>query len=819
MASKPKADSQQDSAGDGHAPDSPPRGRFASILRILKKPYVIGIVVGLGVAAGTAKYFLREPEISPAERLEQALHYVDDGRDDAARKLAAQLQDQGYQDPDFPGAVAYVLGLTSFREAEELEDPEREHRFVSCLALLQEAERLSLPLERRPEWAYATGICLYRLGQTQEAIAPLAEAIATYPAQKIAASLMLSEIYIDSQEPENLELGLKVNEEVLADATISRDDRDRAQLQRAQMLLGLGRKSESAEALSKVSPQSVRSPGIGILRAQTAMSDGRLLEAIRLLEPIAAVGGLENMYPSQASYLIGVCWDRLDELENAVASYQRTAERYSDTHESLAARLNSAESLRKLGRSEESLEQFGRVLRSIVRPESFRNRWVKLERLREVIIGAWNGWMDENHFDEAITLAEMMPPAIPREQAYELVAQANLRWAEHVDAETARLPADARDSKLESLWLRRTRAGLAYYRLAQVQSSAPQRMQSLWLSADNYFRGHEYEAAAERLSEIIDSRSSNLHVPALVRRRQCQLNMDRLDFQAVIAASPTDSAAFQARYLSGTCYLERNETERAEQAWRELLDSPDLTPEAQEWRQALYSLGKLLFDTAELLRRKEAAQRAAGTVSSDHASLAQSRFDEANLRLEEFRDRYPDAPEISEVRFLLARSLQRSAEFPAERLRTSETENARVEYRRQMREKIDRAIREFQNLQMTLLSRLSEGTLDRLGKSMLRNCYFEIAQCYFSLERYEEAIAAYTAGAGRSKSDIDSLTAYVQIANCYGRLQKPAEAVSTLAQAQLILKQLPESAFEAGQAGLSRNEWQRWLDWAMKQHN
>lgn len=826
MASGKKSDSpSQMDAHEGAEGTSAPGGRVG-FLRRVPWLHALGVVIGLGLVSGGVIYFNQPPEVSAADRLQQALRYVDEDRNEAARKLASALQDQGYEDPDFPGGVAYVLGLTSFRESMATEDPDREQRFAATLAFLQQAEKLSLPLERRPEWAYATGICLYQLGQAEAAIAPLEEAIGSYVDGKLTASLLLTDICIDSRDLKLIEKGLHVNATVLEDATTPLDDRDRAYLQRAQMLLALDRRSESEDALSKVSRQSSRSQGSGILHAQAAMADGRFQDAVKLLEPIAAVGGLDRTYPAQAAYLIGVCWERLGELENAAAAYLRTAERFDDSHESLAARLNAAGALRKLGRSEESLETYGKVLRSIRKPDHYRNRWVSLEKLRDQVVEAWNGWMDQRMFDEAIALAEMMPPAIPREQAHDLVAQANLRWAEFYDAETMRLPADGREPRLKGLWLRRARAGQSYARLAEVRQGAPERMQALWISADNYFRGHEYREAAERLTEIIDSRSSVLHVPALVQRGQCYMNLEQLDaalhdFHDVIAASPTDSAAFHARYLSGTCYLERNEPERAEQAWRELLESPDLSPKAQEWRQALYSLGKLLFDTAELKRRKDVANRAVGTTASvpEQLSATQARYDEAILRLEEFRDRYPDATESVEVRFLLARSLQRSAEFPAEKLRTAETDSARAEYRRQMKEKLDRAIGEFQELQLQLLSRLSESALDRLGKSMLRNCYFETAHCYFALGRFDEAIAAYTAGAGRAQNDVDSLTAYVQIANCYGRLKKPAEAVSTLAQAQLILKQLPDTAFTAGPSGLSRDEWQKWLDWAMKQHN
>ena len=197
-----------------------------------------------------------------------------------------------------------------------------------------------------------------------------------------------------------------------------------------------------------------------------------------------------------------------------------------------------------------------------------------------------------------------------------------------------------------------------------------------------------------------------------------------------------------------------------------------------------------------------------------------TRFDDAILRLEEFRDRYPNSPETVEVRFLLAQALQKKPpNFRASRWKNAETDNARNEFRRQMQERLDRAIRELQQLQTLLQTLQGSGQLDESGQGMLRNCFFEIANCLFLLERYEAAIAAYSTSAGRYQQEPESLIAYVQIANCYDHMEKPSEAQSTLAQALLILKQLPDEAFSATPSSKSRDDWKKWLDWAMKLHN
>jgi tetratricopeptide (TPR) repeat protein len=808
----------------GHAPatdavdhrDGASRTRWAQ---------AIGIGLGLAISAAVGVYLVRDPEDPPARQLESALRLLDEGRDQSARRIAVRLQEKGYQDPNFAGGVPFVLGICAFRDAGAHDDVTRDQRYMTAVGFLREAARLSLPDERRPEWAFAAGISLQRTGFADEAQPLLEEAVQTYAPGKHEAGLTVTQIYMDGRTRENLEHALAVNDQLVADATLRPADRDNAWLQRAQILLSLGRRQESEEALENVSRDGRRTQGIAVLRAQSMMVDGKLREALKTLDPLSRDVGLDQAYPAQAQYLMGACAEQLGEIENAVVYYQRTAERFEQTHEALAARLGAAAGLRKLGRNEEALENYALVLRSVPRPRSFRNRWVSLKKLQDTVVEAWNSWMENHYYDEAIALADIMSPVIPREQALELAARASQRWAQYLDGELAKLPLDRESPRQAEVELRWKRSGQAFARLAENRRSAVEHFNALWTSAEDYIKGRDFENAIAILDQFVAERTSNLLPTALVRRGQCLMNIGRLDdalrdFQEAIASAPTDPVAFQARLLIGQCHLEHDEIDQAERTWRMILESTDLTPTALEWRTALYSLGKLLYETAEIARRKSAQVVLTGqNINNDQQAQALARFDDAILRLEEFRDRYPSAAETAEVRFLLARALQKSAEFPEARWKSAETETARSEYRRQMQERLERAIHELQGLQTLLLGRQASGQLDPPGQVRLRNCFFEIANCNFMLGRYEAAIAAYSTSAGRYQHEPDSLSAYVQIANCYDRMQRPAEALSTLAQAQLILKQLPDDAFLAEPSAMSRDDWQRWLDWSMKLHN
>src|SRR4029077_1168930 len=114
---------------------------------------------------------------------------------------------------------------------------------------------------------------------------------------------------------------------------------------------------------------------------------------------------------------------------------------------------------------------------------SFRNRWISLRKLQESVLDAWNAWMEHYFYDEDITLAEMMSPAVPREQAIELVARANQRWAQHLENDVVRLSIDRQAARRLELQTRWQRAGQAYARLSETSRSTVDYQNALWTSA------------------------------------------------------------------------------------------------------------------------------------------------------------------------------------------------------------------------------------------------------------------------------------------------------------------------------------------------
>jgi len=817
-------------------PVTPPRAKSRGLPRWIL--YAVGGVLGLGVCVGVAFYVTRPEEIPESFKLQQALKYLENDRLAAAHAIAISLQQTGYIDPDFPGGVDFILGIISFHEAQDQDEISREQSYVVTTAFLKQADKYSVPKEWEPQWAWALGVSLFRSGSVEESIPLLRQGI-DYPPGKLEAGIYLIDAYLAAHEPQSTKLAVELSTRLVTDPDLSPERRDEAWLEHAQALIMSGRKTEAEAALKNVAPSALTEQGKAVLRAQVFMVEGNYTEALKLLEPVATSDGYQRTYPSRASYLRGKCAVLLSEqirnsqsptdparrqadlkgwMENAVTYFERTAESFEGTQEAVASQLGAADALRALDRREEALQTYGTVLRGIRKPEHFRNRWVSLKKVEERVLAAWEAWIAQGRFPEAIALAELMPPVIRRDQASDLVAQGHERWAEHLQSEYDKLPTPAKVVRRGELLNRWKRCGEAFAKAAMHRTTGYD--DAVAKSADYLLKGHDFAESVVQWTTIVENQPPQWISTALLHRGQAYLDLNQpklaiADFQRLIATYPTDPNSYQAQYYLGRGFIERNQLDEAETAWRQLLTTNVVEPNSEEWRLTVFELAQLLQHRAEqeLRDTRDLPLSTAGVPERREAAFR--RLDEVLQKLDEYLRRYPQSEEAIEAQFHLGRSFQLVSERPADKYKTAVTDNARAEYEKQRKSLLEQAVGQLRPLQVRLVDAQRTSEMSPARQTLLRTCSFELAHCLFALGANRPAIEAYQFCVARYQQDAEALLALIQMANCYQRLKQPAEAVSTLTQAQLMLKQLPESAFPARPGSLSRDEWVKWLEWAV----
>ncbi len=754
-----------------------------------------------------------------------------------ARKIASELDALHYRDPNFIGALPFILGITDFRKAQKQNDRERVESFRAAVRHLDQATSIGLDDEHRLECEFAVGISRSAIGDAIGAEEPLkrivkisqGDNVPNPPPEFFAAAAALQESYLDLRGPSHLRQAIALNDLVLKKANLDLKERDQTLLRRAQINVALHDGEQAQKALEQVSAEAAARPATILIRAQVDIAEQRFQEAQHALEPLAGKAfGLESLYPRQALYLLGVSYEVQKDYENALRKYSDVVRGYADSPEGLAANVRRAELLREAQRWEEALDAYVRAL-EMLKGTGFSNRWLRLEEFRAIVVAAWDDLKRTHAYEFAVELAKHMRPLFPPDKAYEAVervATATQLLASQLDAEIADRPYRAREQRRAELLERWRTSGKAFADLAEALHESPRFPDVLWTSAEHYRLGHDYQDALAEMTRFINTQPRQRLPLAYVRRGEILMDLGRYDeamdhFERVLVEYPLDIASYPAMYLVGACEVERNHPDKAVQAWQRVLHDPHLDPSANEWQQSLFALGRLQYQIALTMPAPASTTPTANSNPGEtrpRPMAAYDCLDDAIRRLQEFVSRYPKRPEAAEARFLLAKSLRDRAMLPRFQLRRAETDNARKELKAKIQGLLTEAQTQLEALLDSLQMGESAGMLEPLEQRMFRDACFERAHNLFALEKYDRAIEAYTNAANRYAEDPSVLLAYIQMANCYDRLGKPLDARGVAIQAMLIHKNMTEKAFTRDKTLMTRDEWRTWLEWAGSLH-
>ena len=824
-----------------------------------KKLIIIAALLAV-VGGGGAFLLLSGEKETPADKLARALELIDKRETNwqirQAMEIVEELDELKYVDPDFPSGQHYIRGMASFYDGREFTGREQQERYLKAIENFEFAAPRAMPDERRGEMMWALGVALQTVSLPTKAREILEESLTTYPEGSVEASILLMENYLDLQTRPSLKDALAHSDALPDRGTMTEEQSAHATLLRANILEKLGKTAEATATLENLNTGANAEQERVITLAKIAMSKGqtlldkqtpdgkpltakqssenklllsaaneKFLEAQTMLMPLIDDNN-HTMCASQASFLNAHCSELMGNPESAINYYQRTARRFAETDEWLASQLRMASLLRKEGRDEEAVTAYRQVLRAIVRPQDFRNRWLTIKQFRDLILLAWSDWVEKKKFERALALTRVMPPLIDRIRSLELMAQTSQQWAVTAQAEADAATFKVRQKLLPEVRKRWIESGNSHASLANVTRTEAEYPDTVWTSAEDFGRGYAFKDALAQADEFIRVEPAQGVPKARVFRGRMLMNLNRLNeafasFRSVEIDTPTDPFVYEASYRSGLCRLEQDRPDDAERIWRAMLTSDDLEPDAEEWRLAKFALGQLLARRAAIeFRQSTPADDAEPTKEQlDQRQKAYAQWKEAIRHLDEYLGRYPETEERIPARYLLAKSLQSSAAEIRENLTDSMPVNARKELFLELSGKLDRAGDEYRALQQTLQALQVTGMLDDYGQEMYRTTFMAIPETQFEQERYADAAAGFRMVTSRFADHISTLPAYVQMSRCYSRLEKPEEARRQLEQARVVLGRLPDEAFNSPSTGQTREQWSEWIEWAREVHD
>lgn len=769
-------------------------------------------IVGMVIVARWRADAVKPTPAKMTNLLIETLAAVDAEKFTVAREFVQKL-DLAYLDPEQITTVEYILGALAADEADECVGADRETPFRAAVEHLKRSRERGFPYQHEASATFLLGKSLYHSGRMTESRQFLEESLSLVPHRATEAHGMLAEAYRWGATPD-LAKALEHNQAFLSARDLPKADRELAMLREAEVHWKVGDITSCSRAIDMIPSDSRSFANASIFRGRIILQDAddalaslpanaddealrqvreKFQNALAVLRR-AQQDPLNTQVIGKAMYLIGVCHLKLDDVQAALEQLRRTNRVYVNTPEGLAAGIEEADLLRRLGRHDEAIKCYVQVFDGVglAMTGEVDNPWISREQFRTRAVDAHSFYMQRGEFERATQLVEHMAPLVQPARAAEMAAELRRDWARDVlgDAELLSGPVALEKHQHGRRMLRE--AGLRYAHAAKLNFSERQYTDDVWLSAECYRLGHNFTTGAKMYEEYLKYEAKRRRSVALVGLGECLLSLGRpVAALAVLKQCyemmPNDVASYSARLLANRAYGQLGKPREAEALLRENISGNLLTPDSKEWRDSFFALGKLL--------------------------AGQGRHEEAIKVLSEAVARYPDSRASIEARYLIAEEFRRAAKIPQESALADTIETARVSHLKQVQQYLTAAVTHYEEAQR-LLNRQQERTeLTPLEKAILRNSYFAVGMAMVDLGRYEDAIRAYSTATNRYQHAPEVLEAFVQIAGCYRRLNRPLEARGTVRQAKVVLNRLPEQAPYQQATNFSRKQWTEMLDW------
>jgi tetratricopeptide (TPR) repeat protein len=738
------------------------------------------------------------------EKLDQELHAQ-------AAVLAERLIHEGELGHGEQGGPAYVLGVAANQRAEklpiDLQTPER----LLAAQYLAESEHLGFPAGREATGLFLLGKNLCLSGQIAAGRPILEKALAHDDQAASEIHRLLAQAYLYEANP-RLELALEQNTLRLDDETLTPVERRETLLERGQIQIRSGDVVDCEKTIAELPPETAETGATQLLQARVLIHQAQALqndplernkpetkqivadklqEAIKLLRTAIERDATRDRIAGPATYLIGVCYAALNDHKAALAQFDRTQKRHFNGPEGFAAEFQAAELLRRIGRDDEALAAYRKLMASMPPIEAFSNPWLTLDEFRTRMLTAYQEFLNQRKYAAAIDLAKSLERLFDAAKVALLVTDAHREWGRSLLAQAEKAPPPQAKTLLDEARAHFRTAGRSCRQLAQLRFATREYPDDLWNCAELFLDGHDYEHAAEILEKYLESELRRRRPRALVNLGEALLALEQLNdaeavFRECIEVYPRDAASFEARVFAAQVSFQRGDVDRAEALLLENLNGDFLSPASSEWRDSLFALGRLLHDGGH--------------------------FQAALTRLVEAAERYPDDPRVPETRYLTAESYRQLANQTQEQLRAESTFQARLTRSRELEKLLQAALEHYEKTQAQLVERQDREPLAPLEQSILRNCVFSRGLMLFELGRYEEALKAYSTATNRYQTAPEVLDAYIQLAACYRRLDQPIEARGTLEQAKVVLGRIKADASFTETTIFTRDEWMRLLD-------
>lgn len=544
----------------------------------------------------------------------------------------------------------------------------------------------------------------------------------------------------------------------------------------------------AARVAQAIQPAALKQALANAAYHRAAESFQNLLKSPSLPEETAA----------EARLWLAIASSALGRREAARRHFQEILRLHEGTPIEQAALFHLADLERREGLVEPSLDRLRRAANTVREPRRWDNPYLRPQRLRDVFIENWDDYHNRRRdYLSAVAVAEVYRnfqklDGVEPGQPDEFYAKSNLELGRLALESAEAQPPDARLALEQEAWAHLREAGRAFARVAKAREASDDYPALLWLAAVNLFEGRRFDEAIPLLHEFLKAHVGGPRdFPARIYLARAYMALvDAPAARAVLEEALRENRSavdrFRGRIVLAQCYRELARTLAAQDpdakdvrlfldAAEQLLlknisgQNQELDPSAAEWRESLFALGELLFESA--------------------------RYEEAIARFSEHVRRYPGHAEGVDAQNYLAEASWAAASEAEKRLERVASERERTKRQEEFFALLEAARDQFHRLVDRLAAYADEARLSPRHDAFLGNALFKLGRIDAMLGRRLEAIDAFEDLAYRYQDRPECLAAYVEMSVHYRSLGRDEDAQSALRQALWVLDRLDDDAF------------------------
>ncbi|MEM9368054.1 MAG: hypothetical protein AAGD07_18835 [Planctomycetota bacterium] len=365
-------------------------------------------------------------------------------------------------------------------------------------------------------------------------------------------------------------------------------------------------------------------------------------------------------------------------------------------------------------------------------------------------------------------------------------------------------------------------AGDAYKVAANERFTTDQYLPTLWSAIDAFQRGRDFAQSISLLKSYLQYEERGRQPRGLVAYGRALLAEGRPDeamdaLQTCIVEFERDPLRYDARLLAAQAAIDDDRVEQARLWLIDNLNDGELTPQSPTWRDSLFTLAEMLFQSSETKILE--AEKQSPEVYAQTLVEVRDNLNESIRRLGEAVQRYDTTQRAQMAAYQLAHAHLLATRGPELTLNQEENvESIQRDLRRRVASHKAEALRRFETLVNFLSELARDEELSDRQTAILRNAMLDRADLLKELGRIAEAEAAYRALGVRFMNEPPALEALLGQSRMARTLGRQREADLLIRQASMVLDRIGpqwDSRFSEV-TRYDRAGWRRYLDWMIQ---